>query len=586
MTAAESRERSPTAHLLLPAAILGAIFSVAFCFLQSELDWNGDGKSNLQEYLASIDGNGDGKVSRTEMLSAAIVPVGVVTMGLISGLGLVAAMTFLLYLLESGQHMKRLLAMRNSSVFGESCDSEMAEYLQTEFSERRLSFGCERTVSDPTPLRRSAIVKKFQRAVSSARTLHRLAGAQPGKLHDLDTRIHQWNFNLFEVAEDTKQPLHMVGMICLNEKEYDFPEQFHIDRTRLGMFLSDVEDSYRDVPYHNSLHAASVARMVFSFLRDCGLDARLPADMQFTLVLAGLVHDVHHPGLTAAFLSQAGTPWECKIEAPLEEDDMSLALKYNDQSPLENMHCAITFQLLCKERNQFLPSDIIASLKPVLVRAILGTDMAKHAEAMTRLTMMLDNFSSSLSGIPWCWPNSPPGNLTQAAKDKWEANMTTGFIMELFLHAADIGTPCLPINQWREWNRRVTLEFHAQGDLELEQFGRLISPPQGFDRQATAKDQHIFTKGFMQFLSLPLFNKLAELTKVQKDMNIAYGVDISACLENLNSNIRHWEFNVPKDEDEDQMMRRNSSSGSMSASDSSPSTMARERKNTRHKTIA
>jgi len=552
--ATERRERSSTAHLFVPSAITGAMLSIVFAILQYELDWDANGKSNLQEYLANIDGNGDGQVSANEILAATVVPLGIMTVGLIAGLCLVAAMTFLLFLHESGLHMKRLLAMQSSSVFGESCDSEMAAYFQTEFSEQLFS-GPKRSLSD-RPMRHKSTLPKFQRAVRSAMTLNRMAGKEPGKLDDLHSHIHQWNFNLFEVAKETKQPLQMVGMICLDAKEYDFPGEFHIDRTRLSMFLNDMEDSYRDVPYHNSLHAASVARMVFSFLRECGLDKRLEAHMQFSLVLAGLAHDVHHPGLTAAFLSQAGTPWNCKGLTPLEEDDMSLAIKYNDQAPLENMHCAITFQLLCKERNQFLPSDVIAELKPVLVRAILGTDMVKHAEAMTRLTMMLDNLSNRVSGIPWCWPQKADGKLSPEAKDKWEADMLTGFIMELFLHAADIGTPCLPMDQWKEWNRRVTLEFHAQGDLELEQFGRLISPPAGFDRKATPKDQHNFTKGFMQFVSLPLFSKLDELTKVHNAKNIAYGVDMSRCLNNLNSNLEQWDEIAPKndrEEDEEQL---------------------------------
>ena len=49
------------------------------------------------------------------------------------------------------------------------------------------------------------------------------------------------------------------------------------------------------------------------------LGQRLSSTMQFTLVLAGLVHDVNHPGLTATFLLKAGMK---------QLDEMDLAIKY------------------------------------------------------------------------------------------------------------------------------------------------------------------------------------------------------------------------------------------------------------------
>merc|ERR1719442_359486 len=159
---------------------------------------------------------------------------------------------------------------------------------------------------------------------------------------------------------------------------------------------------------------------------------------------------------------------------------MELALKYNDQSPLENMHCAVTFELLRREKNAFLPSEDITSMSKPLIRAILGTDMAKHAEHLTRLVALIDNLEhgtpgTGSGGIPWYWPATPPAGADEEQRRAWQLRLQEEFVMGLFLHAADIGNATLPFSQWCRWNRLVQQEFHSQGDREVLEFGALVS---------------------------------------------------------------------------------------------------------------
>ena len=73
----------------------------------------------------------------------------------------------------------------------------------------------------------------------------------------------------------------------------------------------------------------------------------------------------------------------------------------------------------------------------------------------------------------------------------------------------------MPFEQFRRWNRLVGEEFLLQGDLEKVEFGHLISPPAGFDRDVSkGAVVHGFTRFFMRYLSLPLFEKLNELSQV------------------------------------------------------------------------
>lgn len=462
-------------------------------------------------------------------------------------------------------------------------------------------------------------------------------------------------------------------------------------------FLRDVEAAYRDVPYHNHRHGATVGRSVFAFCKQPdGLARCLSEELQFALVLAGLVHDVNHPGVTSSFLlrtsldhlsdhalpkamstarlvdklvdkfdgrahpvdlgslsanfasqqreqakeklrrrskrraaretvlestkhrpasvesvsdkflqaeqgadgaaarerlkrrrilakivslgssirsSGAGLPVKLtasssspssSFSSPLssssapfreaggldsessseDEDgsatvpvfspfDRDLAVRYNDQSPLENMHMAVTFCLLRRESNSFLTQETLAAIRSVLVKAVLGTDMALHGQTMTRLDKLIENLKAPVGApkqTPWYWPVKPPPGLKGDSEKAWALGLQEGFAVELFLHAADIGSPAMPFEQFSRWNQLVTEEFLEQGDLELAEFGHLISPPAGFSRLATASAQHSFTRYFIQFLSRPLFEKLHELTRIGADGLGARPKPLDRCL--------------------------------------------------------
>jgi len=356
-----------------------------------------------------------------------------------------------------------------------------------------------------------------------------LSGVEKHRLEcftELVNNLHQWNFDMFKVSEATTEPLVFVGYGCL-----DRCGDIHPDKVQLVNFLRAVEDHYQSVPYHNSLHGAAVGRLVFSLCKTAGLGRRLPSSMQFALVLAGLVHDVGHPGLTASFLTKAAD---------------ETATKYNEQSPLENMHLAVTFNLL--QQNQFLESEMVTTIRGVLIRTVLGTDMAKHAEQIARLDALIENMKlKDKARCKWYWPSSPPGYYSQEEREVWEGKMQQEFIMEVFLHAADIGTPTLPFEQFLKWNDLVRQEFHAQGDREIAEFGCLISPPGGFDREATPLALHKFDGFFLRFLSLPTFEKLHDLSTINDAKCVASGVDLSHCLSNVRENVKRWDEITPDD---------------------------------------
>ena len=75
-----------------------------------------------------------------------------------------------------------------------------------------------------------------------------------------------------------------------------------------------------------------------------------------------------------------------------------------------------------KEKNAFLSPKQVGSIRSALIRAVLGTDMGKHAETLTKLDALIDNLEhdEELTRSSWYWPATPPGILkTDKQRQAW-----------------------------------------------------------------------------------------------------------------------------------------------------------------------
>ena len=179
--------------------------------------------------------------------------------------------------------------------------------------------------------------------------------------------LHQWDFDAFDVAGACALPLAFVGLEVLGSR--DLLGELKIDWATLGRFLSRGDEAYcSDVPYHNSTHATDVTGTMNYFLTPGGLERHLTPVQTFSVLLGVMIHDVGHIGLNTAFLK--GTNHE-------------LAIRYNDHSPLENMHLATAFGLMLDSSKR---CDVFEHLEPALrseirfnmIDLVLATDMADH----------------------------------------------------------------------------------------------------------------------------------------------------------------------------------------------------------------
>ena len=143
--------------------------------------------------------------------------------------------------------------------------------------------------------------------------------------------IGKWDFDLFAVDEMSGgKALVVVGTVLFNE--HDLLSVFKIKPIVLENFLQAVSDAYiADNTYHNALHGADVTQTLHYFVQSGGMSQYMNQEMIFTSIVAALIHDCGHPGVNNSFLVKTSD---------------ELAIRYNDQSPLENMHCATAFGLM------------------------------------------------------------------------------------------------------------------------------------------------------------------------------------------------------------------------------------------------
>eukprot|EP00440_Ansanella_granifera_P001983 gb/GFBE01002146.1/.p1 GENE.gb/GFBE01002146.1/~~gb/GFBE01002146.1/.p1 ORF type:complete len:516 (+),score=106.03 gb/GFBE01002146.1/:1-1548(+) len=292
----------------------------------------------------------------------------------------------------------------------------------------------------------------------------------------------------------------------------DDPASGRALQDRLMEFMKSVDKSYLDAPYHNNAHAADVGMIMHWFFQAQYMQSLMtPLDHLLGLIGA-MIHDVGHDGVNNVY--------HVKTQS-------ELALRYNDRSPLENMHCALAFDLMNESEDKnwlklFSKSfqgdesqkalDLRQYGRKVMIEMILSTDTTRHDALMTDLKALVQSKDSSAS--------NGSGHLQGTSKQKQD-------VLNVLLHAADVSnaTRKLPIALY--WSRRVLMEFWAQGDQEksiclevsplCDRASGMASVPQG-------------QLGFISFIVRPLYTLVADLLPETK-----------SSVQQLEENVKYWQ---------------------------------------------
>ncbi|CAH8506459.1 unnamed protein product [Schistosoma rodhaini] len=292
-------------------------------------------------------------------------------------------------------------------------------------------------------------------------------------------------------------------------QELGFIEHYNIQLHQLDLWLTDIYRRYNRVPFHNYKHAFMVTQMCYVLIWGGNLTNLLDIDDQLILIVSAICHDLDHPGFNNAYQINAGTV---------------LAMRYNDQSPLENHHTAVAFDLLShKEVDPFshLSTTTRQRIRKGVIRCILATDMSRHNE-------ILDEFNRQvLTDLNAAWEIDP-----NTKKPTWVMNKTQkDLVMVIILKISDISNEARPLNVAGPWINRLLAEFFHQSDYE-----KLVGLP-----VAPFMDRHKVTKsasqcGFIRFVILPLFESLAKLLPEVKPIIVQPALEQLAYYTDLHNN--------------------------------------------------
>lgn len=297
------------------------------------------------------------------------------------------------------------------------------------------------------------------------------------------------NFDIFSLKNLLAKQSHVLHL--MSNKIFTFWNLFNkmsVDSVKFSKFVGEVADGYRNNPYHNNLHAADVMQVSHIFLKVGKLAeiAKLEAIHIFSFLLAAMIHDFKHPGVTNSF-----------IEANLDE----IALVYNDRSALENFHISEAFRVAQKPHCDIfenLAKEEFRMIRHLLIQSVLGTDIVCHNSQLGMIQNKLQNQSV-------------------LANEK-------ELVLEVFLHAADISHSLRPWDVHRKWSMLLQDEFFEQGDIE-KQLGRDVFVL--FDRERASIPN--LQLGFINGVILPYFTPLLGLVPSLLD-----------CISDIEKNRDNW----------------------------------------------
>ncbi|KAM6253981.1 cGMP-inhibited 3',5'-cyclic phosphodiesterase 3B isoform 2-T2 [Spheniscus humboldti] len=325
--------------------------------------------------------------------------------------------------------------------------------------------------------------------------------------HDsLMEKMNNWNFQIFDLVQEMgDQSGRILSQVTYTLfQDTGLFEVFKIPTQEFMNYFRALENGYRDIPYHNRIHATDVLHAVwylttrpipgfqqihnehimesdmdeasgiapiqvsYIYSKSCSiaddsygcLASNIPALELMALYVAAAMHDYDHPGRTNAFLVATNAPQ---------------AVLYNDRSVLENHHAASAWNLfLSRPEYNFLSNLDHVEFKRfrfLVIEAILATDLKKHFDFLAEFNAKVSDINSQ--GIEWSNEN-----------DRLLA-------CQICIKLADINGPAKVRELHLKWTEGIVNEFYEQGDEEAS-LGLPISPFMDRSSPQLAKLQESF----------------------------------------------------------------------------------------------
>ncbi|KRZ38280.1 putative 3',5'-cyclic phosphodiesterase pde-3 [Trichinella pseudospiralis] len=323
-------------------------------------------------------------------------------------------------------------------------------------------------------------------------------------------KLSCWTFPIF--AFDQSSNGRILSMMAYKAFEStNLLKTFQIDLHKFFNFFHAIEEGYRDLPYHNRVHASDVLHACF-YLTTHWVPAYAHASSGFVslfsavelmaLYTAAAIHDHDHPGRNNAFLIATQDP---------------KAIFYNDRSVLENHHISSAWQILMRDENFFienLNNSEYKRFRHFVIETVLATVLKFHFD-------ILMNFTDKIS------------RRRLEFKNESDSLLLGRMIMKL----SDVNSASKPADLHNIWTEKILQEFFEQGDEE-KQLNLPISDYMDRESCNIAELQG----SFMNHVVSPLLNALFQADLLPVDEKTGR----CELLENFSTNLYYWKQALEK----------------------------------------
>ncbi|KAH7913325.1 hypothetical protein BJ138DRAFT_649557 [Hygrophoropsis aurantiaca] len=342
----------------------------------------------------------------------------------------------------------------------------------------------------------------------------------------LETRIRliksldSWHFEPHKLPED--EVLFCALILFESILRIDgMMDEVQVSLSEISTFLRHLRSMYcAQNTYHNFEHALDVLQASQAFLCAAGVvppvSSLLESDERkwhrdksgdqnhlayelenshlFALYIAGIGHDVAHPGLTNNFMKNSHAP---------------LSAVYDDKSALERMHYTMLTSAMQQHGLGHLLDHPIKGrdFRKLLKGTVLATDMNWHERFMTKFGRIVDGEESTIE-------------------------QRRLLLCQAIIKCADISNPSRPPGVSRYWTSALLSEWSSQTSLEI-QFHLPPSNPPTEPPLARVNGQIFFVSKFAKPLmdmvakAIPEMAQYAQQCMENLDMWKALGVELN-----------------------------------------------------------
>lgn len=287
----------------------------------------------------------------------------------------------------------------------------------------------------------------------------------------------------------TENETHLAVMTMFDD--VGFISRWRIPMEHLSKFILMVRKGYRDPPYHNWMHAFSVAHFCYLLFKNFNIMEQYLTDLEcFSLFVACLCHDLDHRGTNNSFQVTS-------------KSDLA-ALYSSEGSVMERHHFAQAMAILntegCNIFETFSKKEYIQCLDCIR-DIILATDLAHHIRIIEDIK-----------------------KVQQEGFDK-ENYHHHQLLLCLLVTCSDLSDQTKDWKSSKKIAELVYSEFFSQGDLE-KAMG--VHPSEMMDREKACIPE--LQISFITTIVLPLYELLAAFFPEAEEISNA-----------VNTNKVYWE---------------------------------------------